>query len=516
MFSKLLLRNEGNRGVNTKRKQGEIKAAAGVLAALTVLVAGAGFYLYETNASLMSRKPAAIPQRTIETTIQNEFSPVTDSATLLVSGNASMAVPDSGSVTVADEAIDKSDLEVPVEEAPERIYYEPYDLIGFGRESDYENMEYWERQEFASADRSHILSFLAYVPEYQELCEQYHIRRKPEYIDLIAVGDNLYHTRLTNSGLQSDGTYNYDAIYENITDYLSDIEIKVINQEVVITSDSSKWSGFPVFAAPIECGEAVVKAGFNVITHATNHSWDKGMDVALEDIAFWNSQEGVLLTGMYASQEDRDTIVIGEYNGVKVAFLNYTYNLNGFSLPSDAKYMVNLLDMDLVISDIEKAREQADIVIVFPHWGEEYKTTPNAGQRQMAQQMADAGADLIIGCHPHVVQPLEIITSADGREVPCYYSLGNFVSNMPWADKCVEAMARVRIKKDGDKISIDYCEAIPLVNYYDPEGSHYTVYFADDYTDEIAWTHRNSDVTPRFVENFFYSVMKESKFYVDN
>ena len=172
---------------------------------------------------------------------------------------------------------------------------------------------------------------------------------------------------------------------------------------------------------------------------------------------------------------------------------------------------------DMYADDVyEKARELADIVVVFPHWGEEYKTEPNSYQRHMAQVMADAGADLIIGCHPHVIQPLEILISEDGREVPCYYSLGNFISNMPGAEKNVEAMAKVRIKKDGDQISIDYAEAVPMVNYYDPEGTYYTVYMAEDFTDEISRTHRNPDVTPRYVENFFNSVFTTRAYHIDN
>ena len=493
------------------------------MVALFVLLAGAVFYLVQTNASLLDPRPAGIPAVTHETTMVNEATPLSDSATLLVSGNASVADPVAASISMEEIAeakelaeIEDAGLPQEVDEVIEHIDIDPYDLLGFGREADPENMEFWHRQMQAAAGRKRDLSFLAYEPEYEELCEKYEIQKQIEYIDLIAVGDNVFRARITDSGRQEDGTYNYDPIYENVKDYISDAEIKIINQEVVLTADSSKWSGFPIFGAPIASGEAVINAGFNVIMHATNHSWDKGMEVALEDIEFWHDQEGVILSGMYDCQEDYDNIDIGEYNGVKVAFLNYTANLNGFSLPSDAQYMVKLLRMDLVVADIERARELADIVVVFPHWGDEYITTPNGGQREMAQQMADAGADLIIGCHPHVVQPLEIITSEDGREVPCFYSLGNFISNMPGAEKCVEAMAKVRIKKDGDKITIDYAEAVPMVNYYDPEGKHYTVYMLDDYTDELAWSHRNPDVTPRYVENFFNSVFKERAYRIDN
>ena len=328
----------------------------------------------------------------------------------------------------------------------------------------------------------------------------------PQYVSLIAVGDNLYHEKIIKSGKQKDGSYDYTPIYANIKDYIKDIDIKIINQEVILTSDSSKWAGYPSFASPLEAGDAVLDAGFNIIMHATNHSWDKAKSGALDSIKYWKDHD-VTLVGMYDNQEDYDNIVISEYNGVKVAFLNYTYGLNGHKLPSDSQYMVKLLDMKLVTSEIKKARKLADVVIVFPHWGEEYTNTPNSSQKKMAQQMADAGADLIIGCHPHVIQPLETITSSDGRSVPCYYSLGNFVSNMMQAERCVEAMAKVNIKKVGKKITIE-AEAIPLVNWINTNDTQFTVYLLDDYTNEIAKTHESGRLTPKFVKDLWNKVFK--------
>ena len=327
-----------------------------------------------------------------------------------------------------------------------------------------------------------------------------------EYVDLIAVGDNLYHLSITNAGKQPDGTYNYDSIYENIKGFISEFDIKVINQEIPLTDDPTKWQGFPVFGGPIQAVDAIADAGFNVVTHATNHSMDQGKDTALNELEYWKTKEDVIVSGMYTSQEDYDNIDIGEYKGVKVAFLNYTYGLNGYSVPKDAPYLVKTLNIDRVTEDIAKAKELADIVIVFPHWGEEYITTPNAYQKDMAKKIAEAGADAIIGCHPHVIQPLEILTTSEGKEVPCFYSLGNFISNMPRGERCVECMAHLRIKKDGDDVSIDYVEAIPMVNYYTPNFTDYTVYMLSDYSDEIAKTHRNTDVTPRYVEAFFNNV----------
>lgn len=381
-----------------------------------------------------------------------------------------------------------------------------------GREPDPSGTEYWMGEFSKGKTRQYVRSVFARSTEFETLCANSCFAPNVEYVDLIAVGDNLYHQKIIDSGKQWNGTRNYDSIYANIKDHIKNADIKVINQEVILTGNPAQWSGYPTFGCPLEAGQAVVNAGFNVITHATNHSWDKGRAGAMESVSFWKSKQGILLTGMYSSWNDYNSTVIGEYNGVKVAFLNYTYGLNGYTLPFDCRYIVKLLNMDLVCSDIQKARKQADIVIVFPHWGEEYTNNPTSAQRSMARQMANAGADLIIGCHPHVIQPLEIITTNGGRKVPCYYSLGNFVSNMPQPERCVEAMAKVRIKKEGKKVSIESAEALPLVNYIHASGTRFTVYRLSDYTDTLSRNSRNPALTPGFVNNYFYRVFRVSRY----
>lgn len=374
------------------------------------------------------------------------------------------------------------------------------DIVGFGKQPitslEEDPGEFWTHQRRSGMNREKILSQLAYDPAFTAFCKARHIFRQPEYVELVAVGDNLYHQKVIASGRQEDGSYNYDSIYSRMKDYMQDKDIKILNQEICLSDDPAKWTSFPDFACPMECGEAVINAGFNVITLATNHALDKGPQATLDSLAFWHRYEGILTTGVYDSQESHDTIVVGEYSGVKVAFLNYTYGMNGRSVPKDYPYIVNVLDMKQVEADITAAREVADLVIVFPHWGVEYQNTPTPQQRQQAQQMADAGADLIIGSHPHVIQPLEILESKDGKDVPCFYSLGNFVANMTSVEKCIECMAHVTIKRDGKEISIVSVEAVPIVSYISPDSSEYCIYLLEDYTDELGKNHRNTDVTP--------------------
>lgn len=327
-------------------------------------------------------------------------------------------------------------------------------------------------------------------------------------VKIIAVGDNLYHKKVIQSGKQINGSYNYDDIYVNIKDYIADADVKIINQETILTADSSKWAGYPCFATPTEVGDAIVKAGFNVITCATNHSWDNGKVGAQEAIDYWKSKD-VLMTGMYNSQEDYDTITVGMYNGIKIAFLNYTYGLNGYKLPKDSSYMIKLLDEDLVVSEIKKAKQIADVVIVLPHWGDEYTHTPNKTQKHLANIIAEAGADIIIGSHPHVIQPLEYITTSDGRNIPCYYSLGNLVSNMMQADRCVEAMAEIIIEKSNEGITIKSATVIPMINYINLTDDAFTIYMGENYTAEIAKTHGTSKMTPQYLDDLWRKVYKQ-------
>lgn len=317
-------------------------------------------------------------------------------------------------------------------------------------------------------------------------------------VKLVAVGDNLYHEAIINSGRKSDGTINYDGIYKNLRKDIKAADVAIINQEVLLTADSERWSGHPEFASPLEAGEAVVKAGFNVITCASNHSYDKGAAILTENVKYWKSKEkdGVVMVGIYNSQKDYDTIAVKEYNGIKIAFLNYTYGVNGHRPDSDHAYMIKFTSEKLIKSEIEKAKKLADVVIVLPHWGTEYQLAPTDSQKALAKKIAEWGADIIIGTHPHVVEPLRFIKTSDGRRVPCYYSLGNLVGNyIDWYKPMLEGMAELTITKWNGEVKIKNAKLTPLVcdiKLSSGAGYAYTVYKLADYTEEMANKHVNN------------------------
>lgn len=302
-------------------------------------------------------------------------------------------------------------------------------------------------------------------------------------VTLAAVGDALIHEAILNSGKKKDGTYSYYRIFANIKNYIKPFDVKIINQETIFIEDETKYAGYPSFGTPAALGDAMRKAGFNVITCATNHAYDRGRAGILDTVNYWKQySDKVLMTGIYSSQEEYDMLSIREYNGIKIAFLNYTTLVNSEAGRED--YYIRTYNEAKAVREIKNAKKKADFVIVLPHWGVEYEHEPSVEQVKMAQQFADAGADLIIGCHPHVVQPLKIIIASDGRHVPCYYSLGNFVSNMFWMKCQLEGMAEVTIKKWNGETRVDRAEFTPLVNHINANDTIFTVYLLKDYQDD--------------------------------
>lgn len=307
-----------------------------------------------------------------------------------------------------------------------------------------------------------------------------------EEISLVSAGDNLIHSMVIKSGIKD--TYDYNYMYENIKDYINKFDIKVLNQETVLINDKNKCSGYPTFGSPIEIGEAVINTGFNVITQATNHAYDKKEEGITDSINFWE-KNNIPILGIHNNPDDN--VFIYETENTKIAMLNYTYSLNGFSLPDDKKYLVDsLYDNEKILNDLKYAKENADFVIVFPHWGVEYTHKETEEQIKIANMLAENGADLIIGAHPHVVEPVKIIKTSDNRKVPCYYSLGNFISNQDEIPRMLGALAEVKIINDNGNVYIKEYEITPIVTYIESYSKEFRVYLLSDYTEEINNTHR--------------------------
>ena len=316
---------------------------------------------------------------------------------------------------------------------------------------------------------------------------------EPVELEIVMIGDMLMHMGVQNSGLLPDGTRNYDHIFANVKDDIQAADIAIANQEVSLGGEELGFSGYPCFNCAYEVGDALVNAGFNVVLHATNHTLDKGVAGVLNCINYWETNHpDVAYLGINDEEEDQDDIYVYEKDGIKVAILNYTYGTNGIMLPDNQHYFyVDYMDdntVEEVKADIAKAKEIADFVIVCPHWGVEYTYTEVESQHVWGQIFADSGADLILGTHSHCIEPVKVIEAADGRQVVCYYSLGNFISTQQNAMNMLGAMAKVTITNDEDgNVFIKEYGVEPLVDQQIFGTQKMTVYKLSDYTSDLVY-----------------------------
>ena len=259
---------------------------------------------------------------------------------------------------------------------------------------------------------------------------------KVSTVNLIMVGDALIHDSIykdANRLANYDG-YDFKPQVEYIKEVVKNYDLAYYNQETILGGTSLGLSNYPRFNSPQEVGDAMVDAGFNLVSLATNHTLDKGKNAVLESRKYWNKHEGVQAVGSYSSMEEKKEIEsrILEKNGITYAILNYTYGTNGIAVSED--YLVNLWPTyndikyngykENVKKDIESIRDKVDVLMVAMHWGVEYTHVPTNYERDMAKFLADNGVDIVIGTHPHVIQPVEWI----GKTI-VFYSLGNFISS---------------------------------------------------------------------------------------
>ena len=317
---------------------------------------------------------------------------------------------------------------------------------------------------------------------------------EPQEVSLVMVGDILMHTKVYESGIMEDGSYNYDHMFAQVKTDIEEADIAIVNQEVILGGRELGLSGYPAFNAAFEVGDSLVDAGFDVILHATNHALDKGKKGLLNCIQFWEEQyPDIAVLGIHESEEDAQEIYVQEINGIRVAILNYTYGTNGIALPKDMPYVVELWDEKQISDDVVRAKEMADFIIVCPHWGTEYVLEETADQRKKAQFLADLGVNLVIGTHPHVVEPVKWISGAEGNQMLVYYSIGNFINATSGtgngkAARMLGAMAEITIamNEETQEAYIREYGIEPLVTHNVSGSGQITTYKLSDYTEELA------------------------------
>jgi len=243
---------------------------------------------------------------------------------------------------------------------------------------------------------------------------------KEKRMSIISVGDILIHESVYKDAEKEDGTYDFHDMFTDIEPIIKKYDLKFCNQESNIGGKTLGISGYPSFNSPDEIGDELVNLGFNLISLANNHTLDKGEDAALYSNSYWKSKN-VNFAGSYSNVDERNELNIYEQNGIKYAFLAYTTISNA---KVKKEYLLNVYSADKAKVDIEKVKDQVDVIIVSMHWGVEDTNTPTESQRQIADYLSSLGVNMIIGHHPHVVQPVEYV-----NDTLVIYSLGNFISN---------------------------------------------------------------------------------------
>lgn len=319
---------------------------------------------------------------------------------------------------------------------------------------------------------------------------------------LVAVGDNLIHDVIYQQARQRAGGEGYDfaPAYEKIAPLVAQGDFAFINQETLLAGDELPPSSYPAFCSPTEVGREMLRLGFNLFSTANNHSLDWRVPGIQAAGRFWEQQEDIAMAGCYCTQEEREGIAYLTRNGMTVALIAATELTNGIPRP-EGEVGVLLLneDRELILQKLETAAQNADFVILSLHWGIEGSGYYTDGQRELAQLLAEAGADLILGHHPHVLQGGEYLETSRGRSYVAY-SLGNFISAQRGAENMLAGFLQVELEKapHGERAEIRGVNFIPTVTHYGPGYQEVSVWPLSQYTPELAAAHGVRQYAPAF------------------
>lgn len=313
------------------------------------------------------------------------------------------------------------------------------------------------------------------------------IKNKNKEMSIVMVGDVLIHESVFKDAYLGNNNYDFTPMFEYIPEIIKDYDLKYCNQESIIGGKELGIKGYPGFNAPDEIGDNLIKIGFNMFSLANNHALDSGRGAIKYSNKYWKNKKDIIVAGTYDNETDRNNIPIYEQNGIKYAFLSYTTSVNGDNLTVTESYMINRYDKDIVATDINKIRDKVDVIITAMHWGTEYTNIPTNSQREIAEYLSELGVNLIIGTHPHVVQPIEYI-----EDTLVIYSLGNFISNqlVLGENPAIGLLVGVNITLNDDKINIEVNKK-ELLYAYSKNSTQFKVYPFSKLTEDILKNHKS-------------------------
>lgn len=308
---------------------------------------------------------------------------------------------------------------------------------------------------------------------------QQNVYQEPEIVmpedsvaTIVAIGDTLCHSQNFKDAYDSEtGIYDFSPMFKYVSKYFDDATVAVGNLEATFAGPSHKYSGYPTFNTPEHLAIDLKELGLDIMTTANNHSLDIGYSGLVSTLDYLD-EAGLEHTGRARSLEEQEKILFKDLNGIRTAFLAFTYGTNGIPVPKGKEYCVNLIDKDFIKRKIDQAKsEGAELICVSMHWGDEYKTTPNSTQRDLAKFLVENDVQVILGCHPHVLEPIEMETvmMEDGTFKTGFviYSMGNFFSAQTFPNTRNTLILNVQVRKDGvtGKISVDHATYTPVYVY---------------------------------------------------
>ena len=331
---------------------------------------------------------------------------------------------------------------------------------------------YWIDMSLSDGQQTQIMPVLV-APSNQPEVEEETI----ETITLAAAGDCLMHNTQIWSGQQPDGSYNFDTFFREVEPIIAAADYSSSNFESPMAGAANGYAGYPVFNSPDEIAGTFKSAGFDMVVTANNHILDRGSKGALRTLEVL-AQNGLDTVGVYSNSEKSQEFLIKDLKGIRVGYLGYTYSTNGIPVPADKPYLINFLDHDRILDDIHALRPQVDVLVLVLHWGVEYSPQPTGEQKAWAREFCEAGADIILGSHPHVIQTMEVIPLGD-RNCFVIYSMGNFISHQRGLERNSGVILQMELSKNmtDNQTVLNKVEYIPTYShsYYDGGSQHFRV-----------------------------------------
>lgn len=336
-------------------------------------------------------------------------------------------------------------------------------------------------------------------------------------IHFLACGDNLIHPSVYFSAMEryaekhgetctyqatNEAGYDFLPIYENVADVMKAADVLYINQETLSGGPGTKIYGYPTFNSPEAVDDSLKELGVDIVNIAHNHMLDAGNDSYLIHTNAYLKSIGLTPIGYYSNEAETNQIVVTETKGVRIAWLSYVYATNLYNTGANSRLSqtyVPYFSEELIRRQVAIAKQSADLIIVSAHWGNEYSYSPNSFQKQYADLFCDLGVDVVIGMHPHCIQPMEWRTNSEGHRMLLTYSIGNFVSGMQEAQCVLEGMLSFDARKHDGTITIENALLTPLINHYTKEKvvdskldtgyRNFKLYYLTDYTEDLAAQH---------------------------